>query len=66
MNKTYKYLIVGLAIPVIVTIIAGKINIWLGVAVFLAYLAGLVYFNRALVYSMVGSRNYMLGKQERL
>jgi tetratricopeptide (TPR) repeat protein len=62
MNKTYKYLIVGLAIPVIVTIIAGKINIWLGVAVFLAYLAGLVYFNRALVYSMVGSRNYMLGK----
>lgn len=62
MSKTYKYIIAGLAIPAVITIIAGKINIWLGVAVFLVYLAGLIYLNKSLIYSMVGSRNYTLGK----
>jgi len=62
MGKTYKHIIVGLAIPAVIIIIAWKINIWLGAAVFLIYLAGLAYYNRPLIYSMIGSRNYMLGK----
>ncbi|MGI6669947.1 MAG: tetratricopeptide repeat protein [Acetivibrionales bacterium] len=62
MSNTYKHIILGLAVPAIIIIIAWKISIWLGVAVFLIYLAGLAYYNRALIFSMIGSRNYMLGK----
>ncbi|MGE5614662.1 MAG: tetratricopeptide repeat protein [Bacillota bacterium] len=61
MNKTYKYLIIGLVIPAIITIIAARINAWLGVAVLLIYLAGLSYFNRARIFSIIGSRKYTLG-----
>ncbi|MEN6315804.1 MAG: tetratricopeptide repeat protein [Clostridiaceae bacterium] len=64
MNKTFKKALISFIIPVIVIIVAFTRSIWLGFAAILLYLAVLLYVKRVLLYTLMGSRNYSLGKTE--
>lgn len=61
MNSATKNALFGFILPAVAIIIAGGINIWLGIAAFIIYIAVLIYFFRALIYSILGSRKYSLG-----
>lgn len=61
MKGLIKNLIIGLIIPAIVTLVAGTINIWLGIASFVIYICILLYFSRAMIFGMLGSRSYVGG-----
>jgi len=62
MNSKLKGLITGFILPVVLVIIAAKINKWLGIAVLVIYLLFLAYRSRAAVYTIIGTRNYGLGR----
>jgi tetratricopeptide (TPR) repeat protein len=62
MNSRVKSLITGFVLPVIVVIIAAMFNKWLGIAALLVYLFIMVYSSRAMIYVMIGTRNYGMGK----
>lgn len=64
MNKTFKKALISFILPVIIIFIAFTRNIWLGFGAVLLYLAALLYVKRVLVYTLMGSRNYALGKTE--
>lgn len=64
MNKTFKKALISFIIPVIVIIVAFTRSIWLGFTAILLYLAVLLYVKRVLLYTLMGSRNYSLGKTE--
>lgn len=65
MNKTLKKALLGLVIPAIAIVIAGRFNIWLGIAAFLIYIAILLYLSRVMIFTLIGSRNYALGQIEK-
>lgn len=64
MNKPYMKALVYFIIPVIAIIVAFSRSIWSGFAAILLYLAILLYIKRVTVYTLMGSRNYSLGKTE--
>ena len=64
MNKGLKKGLIGFIIPVAVIVIAYKFNIWLGLAALIIYIALLLYTSRAMIFIIIGSRNYSLGKTE--
>lgn len=64
MNSVIKKAIVGFIIPVAVIILAGIFHIWLGVAAFLIYIAMLLYISSTMIFIIIASRNYSLGKTE--
>ncbi len=64
MNSKIKGLITGFILPVIVIIAATIINKWLGIAALLIYVLILAYGSRAMIFTIIGSRNYTLGKLE--
>lgn len=61
MNSTIKNVLIGLIVPAVIILIASSYNIWLGIAAFVLYIAVLVYFSRAIIYGVLGSRKYSLG-----
>lgn len=64
MNKTLKKALTGFIIPAAVIVLLGMYNIWLGIAALILYIAVLLYTSRATIYTLIGSRNYSLGKIE--
>ncbi len=64
MNKTLKNFLIGLILPGIVIIAAGKYNAWLGILALLIYFTALIYLNRAFIYQIIGGRRYSLGKTD--
>lgn len=64
MNKTLKKALIGFIIPVAVIVLAGRFNMWLGLAALIIYIAVLLYMSRVMILSMIGTRNYANGKIE--
>lgn len=64
MNKKVKRLITGFVLPVAAVIIAAMINKWLGIAALLVYLLVMAYGSLPVVYTIIGTRNYGLGKMD--
>ena len=62
MNSTLKKALVGFIMPVVVIVLAGMFNLLLGLAAFLIYIVALLYVSRVSIYTILGSRNYSLGK----
>jgi tetratricopeptide (TPR) repeat protein len=64
MNKTLVKALIGFIVPIAVIYLLGRVNILLAVGTLLVYIAVLLYISRVLLYTMMGSRNYSLGKNE--
>jgi tetratricopeptide (TPR) repeat protein len=62
MKNSIVKLLISFLLPIAVIIIAGKINIWYGIAAAAIYIAIAAYFSRATIYALIGSRNY--GKRD--
>lgn len=62
MKNSIVKLLLGFLLPIAVIIIAGKINIWYGIAAAAIYIAIVLYSSRTLIYTVIGSRNY--GKKD--
>ena len=65
MNKSLMKAITSFIIPVAIIMLSGILNVWLGLTALLVYVIVLLYISRALIFTMIGSRNYSLGKTEK-
>ena len=65
MSGALKKILVRFILPVVVIVILGRINAWYAVAAFIVYAALMLWFSRAFIYSILGTRNYGLGNMDK-
>lgn len=63
-NRNAISFITRFALPVIVVIIAARLDKWVGIAALLLYLLIMIYVSRARIYTLIGTRQYGLGRMD--